>query len=147
MTKKQENMSQNQNDWWVTLKIFLSAGSRDIYNDNLIRPHLNIARSKVRGSKKGLKGLKMNKKQENMSQNQNYWWDTFKIFLSTSSRDIFNNNLVTGAQKRPAWAQNLVLEHIYLVFGHFESIQALSEPPDSGQGYAQLGAGSNCHCI
>ena len=40
----------------------------------------------------------------------------------------------------------LVLGHIFLVFGHFELIQALFEPPDPGPGYAKLGAGSNCHC-
>ena len=68
-------------------------------------------------------------------------------FLSTGSRDMYNDNLVTGAQKRPAWAQNLVLEHIYLVFGHFEPIQALLEPPDPGPGYAKLGVGSNCYRI
>ena len=30
----------------------------------------------------------------------------------------------------------LVLGHILLVFGHFEPIQALSEPPDPEPGYA-----------
>ena len=40
----------------------------------------------------------------------------------------------------------LVLEHIFPVFGHFEPIQALFEPPDAGPAYAKLGAGSNCHC-
>ena len=38
-------------------------------------------------------------------------------------------------------------EHILLVFGHFEPIQAVFEPPDPVLGYAKLGAGSNCHCI
>ena len=39
----------------------------------------------------------------------------------------------------------LVLGHIFLVFGHFEPIQAVLDPP--GPGYAMLGAGSNCHCL
>ena len=30
----------------------------------------------------------------------------------------------------------LVLGHIFLVFVHFEPIQALFEPPDPGPGYA-----------
>ena len=41
----------------------------------------------------------------------------------------------------------LVLGHIWLVFGHFEPIQALFEPPNPGPGYAKLGVGSNCHCV
>ena len=41
----------------------------------------------------------------------------------------------------------LVLGHIFLVFGHFELIQALFEPPDPGPGYAKLVAISNCHCL
>ena len=34
---------------------FLSTGSRDIYNDNLIRPKLTIARAWVWGAQKGPK--------------------------------------------------------------------------------------------
>ena len=40
----------------------------------------------------------------------------------------------------------LVLVHIFLLFGHFEPLQALFEPPDPGPGYVKLGDGSNCHC-
>ena len=40
----------------------------------------------------------------------------------------------------------LILGHILPVFGHFEPLQPLFEPPDPGPGYAKLGAGSNCHC-
>ena len=38
MTKNKQNMSRNKNYWWVTFKNFLRIGSRDINNDNLIRP-------------------------------------------------------------------------------------------------------------
>ena len=41
----------------------------------------------------------------------------------------------------------LDLGNILLVFGHFEPIQAVFEPPDPGPGSAKLGAGSNCHCM
>ena len=41
----------------------------------------------------------------------------------------------------------LVLGHIFLVFGHFEPLQALFEPPEPDPGYDKLGAGLNCHCI
>ena len=41
----------------------------------------------------------------------------------------------------------LVLGHIFLVFGYFESIQGVLDPPVPGSGYAKLGAGSNCHCL
>ena len=53
MTKNMQNISQNKNYWWFTFKIILSTGSRDIYNDNLIRPKLTIARAWVRGAQKG----------------------------------------------------------------------------------------------
>ena len=56
-------MSQNQNYWWVTFKIFLSTGSRDIYNDNLIRPQLNKAPAWVRGAQKVPKGAQNDQKQ------------------------------------------------------------------------------------
>ena len=38
ITKNKEDTSQKQNYWWNTFKIFLCKGSRDINNDNLIRP-------------------------------------------------------------------------------------------------------------
>ena len=63
MTKKKQNISQKQNYWWVTFKIFLSTGSRDIYNDNLIRPKLTIARAWVRGAQKVPKGAQNDQKQ------------------------------------------------------------------------------------
>ena len=62
MTKNKQNISQKQNYWWVTFKIFLSTGSRDIYNDNLIRPKLTIARAWVRGAQKGPKGAQNDQK-------------------------------------------------------------------------------------
>ena len=56
-------MSQNKNYWGVTFKIFLSTCSRDIYNDNLIRPQLNKARAWVRGAQKVPKGAQNDQKQ------------------------------------------------------------------------------------
>ncbi len=42
--------------------MFLSTGSRDIYNDNLILPQLSIARAWVRGAQKGPKWAQNNQK-------------------------------------------------------------------------------------
>ena len=56
-------MSQNKNYWWVTFKIFLRTGSKDIYNDNLIRPQLDKARAWVRGAQKVPEGAQNDQKQ------------------------------------------------------------------------------------
>ena len=55
-------MSQNKNYWWVTFKIFLSTGSRDIYIDNWIRPKLTIAQAWVWGAQKGPEGAQNDQK-------------------------------------------------------------------------------------
>ena len=55
-------MSQKKNYWWDTFKIFLSTGSGDIYNDDLIRPQLNIARAWVRGAQKVAEGAQNDQK-------------------------------------------------------------------------------------
>ena len=57
-------------------------------------PSLTKPRPGSGGLKKCLKGLKMTKNKQNMSQNKNYWWVTFKNFLRIGSRDINNDNLI-----------------------------------------------------
>ena len=122
-------MSQNQNYWWNTFKIFLSTGSRDICNDNLIQPPAQHSQGLGRGAKKGPEWAQNDQKlgkyvpKPDFEPMQAFFEPRDQIFIEYVSRACTKKNL----ESIPPMI--LLLGHIFLYLGHFEPIQALFEPP------------------
>ena len=100
-----------------------------MYNDNLIRPPALHSPGLGQGAQKGPEWAQNEQKLGKYVPKRELLVRYYQDLLSTGLRDIYNDNLTNSSR----------FGTYFLVFSHFEPIQALFEPPDPNQGYSKPG--------